>query len=135
VHRDRTTAVALGKRAVGEMLPGFWALAQKQPAAREALLAGIGIGESDFAVAASRIKAGEDPVEVLDDRFANVFSLAGTPEDCLAAARQYAAAGVTDLALSFAGPAPLESVHLFCEALASHSMNVTIGSQQPPSSC
>ncbi|MDC7787146.1 LLM class flavin-dependent oxidoreductase [Rhodoplanes sp. TEM] len=103
VHRDRAVALAAGKRAVGAMVPGFWALGQRLASAKEALTDGTGIAEAEFAAAAARLRAGEDAAAVLDERYTDAFALAGTPDDCLAAAARYAAAGVTELALTFEG--------------------------------
>jgi 5,10-methylenetetrahydromethanopterin reductase len=92
------------KRIVGEMMPRFWALGQKVSSAKEALLLGTGLSEEEFAEAASDINSGQDPADVLDERYATTFSLYGTPEECLALARRYKAAGVDELALTFSGP-------------------------------
>jgi hypothetical protein len=43
---------------------------------------------------------------VLDARFVETYTLAGTAADCQAAAARYAAAGVTELVLTFAGADP-----------------------------
>ena len=59
------------------------------------------IAEAEFSTAAARLRAGEDAIDVLDERYVAAFSIAGTPEDCLVAARRYHAAGVTELALTF----------------------------------
>ena len=101
---DRAEAHRLAKQAIAEMLPAYWTLAQRLPAAKGALLEGSEIAEADFAGAVARLKAGEQPDEVLDERYVRAFSIAGNAEDCRAAAASYAAAGVTELALTFAGP-------------------------------
>jgi 5,10-methylenetetrahydromethanopterin reductase len=116
VHGERDVALAMAKRAVGEMVPGFWALGQKQSLAKEALLAGTGISEHEFADAAAALRAGEDPVQVLDERYATAFALAGTPEECRAAAETYGQAGVTELALTFSGATALQDMHLLAGA-------------------
>jgi 5,10-methylenetetrahydromethanopterin reductase len=120
VHRDGDKAMAAGKRAVGEMLPGFWALAQRVAPAKEALLSGTGIAEEEFAAAVARLRAGEDAAAVLDERYANAFSLVGTPDECLASAARYAEAGITELALTFGGPAAREAIEALAGALAKH---------------
>jgi 5,10-methylenetetrahydromethanopterin reductase len=103
---DRAEAHRLAKATIGEMLPGFWALAQRVPAARSALLRAGDLSESDFAAAVARLHAGAPPSEALDDRFVAAFAIAGSAEDCLAQARRYRAAGATELALTFVGPQP-----------------------------
>jgi 5,10-methylenetetrahydromethanopterin reductase len=104
VRSDGTKARQLARRAVADMLPGFWALGQRLPGAKRALLEGSGIAEAEFADAVTRLKAGEAAEAVLDDRYVAAFALAGTAEECRAQAAAYAATGVTELALTFAGP-------------------------------
>lgn len=118
VHSDAQTAMNNAKRAVGEMVPGFWALAQKLGSAKDALLAGTNITEQEFASTAAHLRAGEDAAQALDERFAMAFSLAGTPEDCLAGAARFAEAGVTELALTFGGPTALDDIKQVGQALA-----------------
>jgi 5,10-methylenetetrahydromethanopterin reductase len=118
VRNDRAQSMQAAKRAVGEMLPAFWALSKKVSSAREGLLAGTDIPEAEFATAAARLQAGEDAADVLDERYAAAFALAGTPQDCLRAAQGYRAAGVTELALTFGGSTPLEDICAIGGALA-----------------
>ncbi len=113
-HEARDAA----KIALGEMLPRFWALGQKLESAKEALLAGTRIGPEELADVSDRLRAGEDPVRVLDERYPAAFSLAGTVEDCLALARLYKSAGVTELALTFTGARAIEEIHTLGEAVA-----------------
>jgi 5,10-methylenetetrahydromethanopterin reductase len=100
---DRDEARKLAKQAVADMLPVYWALGQRLPGAKNALLDGSNIAEAEIAAAVARLKAGEAAVDVLDDRYATAFTIAGNAEDCRAQAAAYAAAGVTELALTFAG--------------------------------
>ena len=101
---DRAAAIAAAKRAIGGMLPGFWNLGQKLKSAKDGLLTGTGIAESEFVLASARLSTGEDAAAVLDERYTGAFAIAGTPEDCLATAARYADAGISELALTFAGP-------------------------------
>jgi 5,10-methylenetetrahydromethanopterin reductase len=117
VHRNRDEAQTMGKRAVGEMLPGFWALSQKIVSAKEGLFAGTDISEGEFEAAAHRIKSGEDPADVLNEKFTRAFSLAGTPDECLERAMDYADAGVSELALTFDGKSAADDMALLGEAL------------------
>jgi alkanesulfonate monooxygenase SsuD/methylene tetrahydromethanopterin reductase-like flavin-dependent oxidoreductase (luciferase family) len=87
VHRNARDAMEAAKTAVADLLPRFWALGQKLGSAKEALLAGTKISDEEFSRAAARLYAGENPADVLDDRYAAAFSLAGTPESCIALAR------------------------------------------------
>jgi 5,10-methylenetetrahydromethanopterin reductase len=118
VDERREAAVTAAKRAVGAMLPGFWALGETVPSARAGLLAGTGLSTSELASAAERLRAGEDAARVLDERFVHAFSLAGTAEDCLAAAMRHARAGIGELALTFEGPTRVAQIAMLGEALA-----------------
>lgn len=117
VSRESSAAKDAAKRMIGEMLPRFWSLGQKLNSAKEALLAGTKISESEFASAVARIRGGEDPAQVLDDRFATAFSVCGTPEECLALARVYKAHGVDELALTFEGSTAKEQIGEIGETL------------------
>jgi len=103
VAADRAEAHRAAKRAIGEMLPTYWALGARLPAARTALMDGSAIAEAEFASAAQRLRDGEDPAAVLDDRFVAAFAIAGTVADCCAQLADRATAGVTEVALTFAG--------------------------------
>jgi 5,10-methylenetetrahydromethanopterin reductase len=116
VGPDRTAALRLAKATVGEMLPGFWSLGQRVAAAKSALLRAGALSEQDFAVAVDRLRQGDDPVDVLDERFVDAFALAGTAEDCLATARRYRAAGATELALTFVGSQPEQDMEYLAGA-------------------
>jgi 5,10-methylenetetrahydromethanopterin reductase len=118
VSEDRTEAVNAAKRAIGEMLPGFWNLGRKLGSAKQGLIAGTGIAEAEFENATGRLQAGEDAADVLDERYVAAFSLSGTADDCLTAARQCRTAGVTELALTFGGPTAVEDIRRLGKVLA-----------------
>jgi 5,10-methylenetetrahydromethanopterin reductase len=118
VGEDRAEAAKTAKRAIGTMLPGFWSLGQKLDSAKKGLITGTHIAEAEFATAAARLQAGEDAADVLDERYVTAFSLAGTPEDCLVAARRYRVAGVTELALTFDGLTARENIQRLGNVLA-----------------
>jgi 5,10-methylenetetrahydromethanopterin reductase len=101
---DRAAAIAAAKRALADMLPAYWSLAQRLPDAKAALTCGSGISDDDFAAAVTRLNAGDQPDAALDERFVTAFTIAGTADDCRALAANYAAAGTTELALTFFGP-------------------------------
>ena len=115
---DRDEAKRLAKQAVAEMLPAYWRLGQRLPAAKSALLDGSDIAEAEFGAAVARLQAGEKPDAVLDERFVAAFAIAGNAEDCLAQAAAYAAAGVTELALTFSGPDVAADMRTVAEAVA-----------------
>jgi len=116
---DRAEAHRIAKDTIGEMLPGFWSLAQRVPAAKSALLRAGGLSETDFAAAVDRLHAGVPPADALDDRFVANFAIAGTAGDCLAQARRYREAGASELALTFAGPQPEADMAYLARAVAS----------------
>jgi 5,10-methylenetetrahydromethanopterin reductase len=115
---DRDEASQLAKLALAEMVPAYWRLAQRLPAAKSALLDGSGISETDFATAASRLQAGEIAQSALDERFVNAFAIAGNADDCREQAATYAAAGVTELALTFTGVTASADMRMMAEAVA-----------------
>ncbi|MBV9430137.1 MAG: LLM class flavin-dependent oxidoreductase [Bradyrhizobiaceae bacterium] len=115
---DRKEAQRLARAAVGDMLPGYWRIGQRQPAAKRALIEGSGIGEADFAAAVARLAAGERAETALDERFAAAFTLAGNVDDCRRQAAAYAKAGVTELALTFAGPDAAADMQFLKDALS-----------------
>src|SRR5262249_15133539 len=98
VRLDRAEAYRLAKAAIGEMLPSFWTLGQRVPAAKAALLKAAGVSEADFAAAVRRLHAGEHPAQALGDRFVEAFAIAGTAQD-----HGYGEAGASELVLTFAG--------------------------------
>ncbi|HUO00005.1 MAG TPA: LLM class flavin-dependent oxidoreductase [Bradyrhizobium sp.] len=117
VNASSSVALRDAKRIVGEMVPRFWALGQKVSSAKEALLLGTEINETEFAAAADRINRGEDPADILDERYAAAFSVYGTAEECLALAKRYKAAGVDELALTFSGPAAQQEIAAIGKAI------------------
>jgi 5,10-methylenetetrahydromethanopterin reductase len=116
-HTESSQAKHAAKRVIGEMLPRFWALGQKLGSAKDALLSGSNISEQEFSISASRIRAGDDPALVLDDRYALAFSLSGAPEECLTHARKYKTAGIDELALTFSGPQAKDEIAAMGAAL------------------
>jgi 5,10-methylenetetrahydromethanopterin reductase len=106
VRPDRAEAHALAKATIAEMLPGFWSLGQRVPAAKSALLQAGDLSESDFAAAVGRLHAGEAPEHALDERFVATFAIAGTADDALVQARRYREAGASELVLTFVGAQP-----------------------------
>jgi 5,10-methylenetetrahydromethanopterin reductase len=118
VNDRRDAAIKTAKRRVGELLPGFWRLGQALNSAKQGLLAGTDIAEAEFAAASARLSAGEDAADVLDERFSAAFALAGTPCECLATAEKYAAAGVSELALTFSGANAIEDIRTIGAAMS-----------------
>lgn len=117
-HAQSREALNAAKHVIGEMLPRFWALGQKLASAKEALLVGTNISEDDFSNSARRIRAGEDPSRVLDDRYVLAFSLSGTPDECLTLARKYKTMGIDECALTFTGPRTKDEIAAIGAALS-----------------
>ena len=98
------------------MLATLWPTGE-WPQLRETIVRHSGIAKPKFAVALDRLRRGEPPEAVLDDRFIEAFAIAGTAEDCLAQAARYARAGVAELALTFAGTRPASDMTYLAGAL------------------
>jgi len=115
---DRTDAQRLAMKAVAEMLPGFWQLGQRLPAAKEAMLEGSGISETEFRAAVACLNSGEKPEAALDERFVRAFTVSGNMDDCRRKAADYAAAGVTELALTFCSRSAAVDMRFMANAVA-----------------
>ncbi len=115
---DRSEAVSLAKETIGDMLPGFWSLSQRVPAAKAALLRAGGLAEADFISAVERLQAGERPLDALDERFVAAFAIAGTAEDCVVQARRYREAGANEVALTFVGEQPERDMEYLAQTAA-----------------
>ena len=101
VDTDGEAARRAVKRTIGETLSLLWPSGNEWPKRREAVVAESGIPRPEFAAALARLRDGEDPETVLDERFVAAFALAGTAAECRAQAAGYRAAGIDELALSF----------------------------------
>ena len=106
VRPDRAHAHALAKATIAQMLPGFWSLGQRVPAAKSALLRAGDLSEVEFVdrgrSSARRGSAGGRSRRALRRDFA----IAGTAQDALAQARRYREAGTSELVLTFVGAQP-----------------------------
>jgi 5,10-methylenetetrahydromethanopterin reductase len=113
VRPDGDAARAVVKVTIGEMLAGLWPRGDDWLPAREALVKESGIPRRDFVAALARLRYGENAGAVIDDRFVAAFAIAGTAEECRQQAMRYGAAGVDELALTFAGAQPLDDLAYF----------------------
>ena len=104
------------KPALAAMLKQYWTLAQNVPSAKVALRHS-GIPEADMAAAVDRIAAGHAAEDILDDRFVDAFTIAGTAEQCRDRIGAYARAGVSELALTFFGSQPIADMEYLGRAL------------------
>ena len=117
IGADRNAARAAAKALLQDMLTGFWPSDGVWPKARETIVAETGIPRAEFSAALRRLRGGEVAADVLDDRFVDAFSVAGTLEDCLRQAMRYRAAGVDELALTFPVPDADRAIASLGEAL------------------
>jgi 5,10-methylenetetrahydromethanopterin reductase len=115
---DRAAARAAIKPTIGTMLAAYWAMYEPTPAVRAAMVADSAIPEPDFVAAIARLAAGTPATAALDDRFVDAYGIAGTAQDCEAAAARFGALGVTDLTLTFVGPQPVADMAYLGAALA-----------------
>jgi 5,10-methylenetetrahydromethanopterin reductase len=104
------------KPSLAAMLKQYWALAQNVPSAKAALRHS-GIPEADIAAAVDRIAAGDRAEYILDDRFVDAFTIAGSAERCRDRIGAYARAGVSELALTFVGTQPIVDMEYLGRAL------------------
>jgi 5,10-methylenetetrahydromethanopterin reductase len=118
IAADRDAALGAAKRAVGEMLPAYWTLGARLLDARRALIDGSGISEAEFATAVERLGDGASAETTLDERYVAAFALAGTPDDCRGQLAAADTAGITELALTFAGPNAATDMKLLAAAAA-----------------
>jgi 5,10-methylenetetrahydromethanopterin reductase len=120
VRADRDEAKHAAKSAIGEMLAAFWPVGSDWPMLRETIVRHSGITKNEMVTALARLRSGEPPDRVLDDRFVEAFAIAGTAEECLATATRYRRAGVDELVLTFVGARAVEQIALLGCAFAEH---------------
>jgi 5,10-methylenetetrahydromethanopterin reductase len=117
VRANREEAKQVAKSAIGEMLAAFWPVGGDWPTLRETIVRHSGITKNEMVAALARLRRGERPDRVLDDRFVEAFAIAGTAEECLAMASRYRLAGVGELVLTFVGMRPIEQMQHLGRAL------------------
>jgi 5,10-methylenetetrahydromethanopterin reductase len=105
-RKDRAEARQAIKATIAEMLSAYWAMGEKWPAVRAAMLRGSGIPDDEFAAAINRFRAGEKAADALDDRFVEAYSIAGNVDDCLTSMARFGKIGVTQLVVTFVGSQP-----------------------------
>ena len=120
VRPDGAEAREAIKQPLGPMLRQYWALAQKVPAAMDSMVRYSNISTEDVAAAAQRLESGERPQHVLDDRFVDAFTVAGSIDQCFDQIALYERAGVSELALTFLGDQPVRDMEYFGRALKPH---------------
>ena len=117
VETDAAEARRLGRGLAGSMLSAFWRGGKASPATQSALRDYSGVPPEAFTRMMARLSGGEPGASVLDDRFAALYSVAGTPAECLEGFRAYEEAGVTELGVWFAPDRALESIERLGRAL------------------
>jgi len=117
IRPDRQEARQTIKATIGGMLANFWPVDSEWPPLRNTIVEHSHIPKSDVVTALERLRRGDPPATVLDDRFVEAFAIAGNQTDFIELARHYRAAGVTELALTFAGPEPEADMMYLSEAV------------------
>ena len=100
------------------MLTRFWPAVDDWPPVRETIVRHSGISKAEVMAALARLRLGEAPEAVLDERFVDAFAIAGTAAECLAAAARFQGAGVNELVLTFAGSRAEADMEYFGDAAA-----------------
>jgi 5,10-methylenetetrahydromethanopterin reductase len=114
---DRAAARTRVKDTLGEMLSAYWRLYDRWPATKAAVMRDSGIEEHEFVAAIDRIRAGERSSEVLDDRFVDAYAIAGDGDELAAGVAKFAAAGVTELVLTFVSGDPMQDMAYAADVL------------------
>jgi 5,10-methylenetetrahydromethanopterin reductase len=118
VQPDRAAARAAVKQTIGTMLGAYWRLYAKWPGMLAGMQRESGIPEDQFAAALAALQAGTPAHVALDDRFVDAYAIAGDRDDFEAGAQRFAAVGVTELVVTFVGPAPADDMAQLAPLLA-----------------
>ena len=110
IEADGREARRLAKNLVGGMLSAFWRGGKASAATQSALRDYSGVDPDAFARMMARLGARASGESVFDDRFAALYSVAGSPQECRGALRVYGEAGVTELGVWFAADRAIESI-------------------------
>jgi 5,10-methylenetetrahydromethanopterin reductase len=114
---DGRAAREAAREAIGEMLVRFWPASGVWPEWRETMVDESGIPRAEVVAALDRLRRGEPPREVLDERYVAAFAIAGTADQCLDQARDYRRAGADELALGFVGLQPQVDLVALADAI------------------
>jgi 5,10-methylenetetrahydromethanopterin reductase len=117
VSEDRVAARRQVRTTLGEMLSAYSALYDRWPATKAAIIRDSGIAEEEFPIAIARIKAGEAPADVLDERYVDAYAIAGNTDDWLAGVQRFMRAGVSELVLTFVSSDPQRDMALLAPFL------------------
>jgi 5,10-methylenetetrahydromethanopterin reductase len=117
VGDDGDEARARAKATVGRMLSAYWNDGVASAATRSALRDYNDVDPETFTRAIRRLASGEPAADVIDDALLRHYAIAGTGDECLEQSRAYAGAGVTELAVWFAGPASAAEITRFGRAV------------------
>ncbi len=120
VHSDSAAAHRQVKTSIGKtLLMLVDHLTGGYPAVTAALRDFSGIPGTEFDIAMARLRVGEHPTDVLDERYVAAYSVAGTPEQCLNRLRVMRESGVTEAALIPIGPDGAHQLGLLAAAATS----------------
>lgn len=114
---DGTDARQRAKVTVGRMLTAYWQGGHASAATQAALRDYNDIDPEAFARTMRRLASGEPAPGVIDDAFLRRYAIAGTASECRDQCLAYGDAGVTELAIWFAGPQAAAEIARFGEAL------------------
>jgi 5,10-methylenetetrahydromethanopterin reductase len=121
VRPDGAEARHAIKAPLAALVKQYWALAQKIPAAMDSMVRYSNIPAPEVESAVERMQTGDNPEQVLDDRFVDAFTIAGTAEQCLERIATYERAGVSELALTILGDQPVSDMDYFGRAVKESS--------------
>jgi 5,10-methylenetetrahydromethanopterin reductase len=112
LREDRAAARLQVRAVIGEMLSAYWRMGAGWPAIRDAMVRESGVAPEEFAGAMAALLEGAAAAAVLDERYVDVYALAGDGADFAAGVARYAAVGVTELVITLVGDAPEETAAL-----------------------
>lgn len=98
---------------MGIFLVGELDLFKGQPPVMEAISAYVeSVSAKDFLGILEKLAAGTPASEVIPDELVDELAIAGTPDECAAALKRYADAGVTEAGLSPVGMDPVQAAEV-----------------------
>jgi len=113
IREDGAEARRLAKRSVAAMLTAY---AQSASAATRAAMSESARPE-DLEHAMRGLARGEAPEDAIGDPLLAEYAIAGTPDECLAQAKAYAQAGVTELAITPLGEHAADDIARLARAM------------------
>ncbi len=118
IDEDGAEARQRAKAIVGRMLIAYWQDGHASAATQSALMNYNELDPEEFTRKMQRLASGEPARDVIDDVLLHRYAIAGTASECLDQCAAYGDAGVTELAIWFAGGQPAAEIARFGRALA-----------------